>query len=64
MHTEGEEEAKKKTKIWATIKMNELCLVEIEEFKKVRDSERTQRLYINGIQWQKTEKFVNILNTL
>ena len=37
--------------------MNELCLVEIEKFKKVRDSEQTQRLYIHGIQWQKTEKF-------
>ena len=43
--------------------MNELCLVEIKEFKKVRDSEQTQRL-INGFQWQKTETFVDILNTL
>ena len=44
--------------------MNELCVVEIEKFKKVRDSEQTQRLYIHGIQWQKTEKFDNILNTV
>ena len=43
--------------------MNELCLAEMKEFKKVRESEQTQRL-INGFQWQKTETFVNILNTL
>ena len=66
MHTEGEEEAKKKTDLFKfeeIIKMNELCLVEIKEFKKVRESEQTQRL-INGFQWKKTETFVNILNTL